>query len=180
MICSAEHETLCITQPGPPALGPVLSDTTSWRNRDQSKLFTRLVTLISNTETVHDSANENSTFALSASLDAVSNVARSLFGEAGYLADRMKSLWEHDGQKGSRSMRKKALTDLVKLLSSHGVLSCSLLCPIHNTASAWIVQCVHLCPVVGACALSDDMHGFLPLPVAAVAAEHLCVLRISG
>lgn len=109
------------------ALGPVLSDASSWRNRDQNKIFTRLLTVLSDPGTTREAGSATHTLSLPASLDGVSQVATSLFDEAGSLADSMKGLWAHDGQKGSRSMRKKALTDLVKLLASHGAPLCRTL-----------------------------------------------------
>lgn len=139
-MCSAEHQKLYSTQSGTAALGPVLSDATSWRNRDQSRMFSRLLTLISDNRTAQDAAQETSTLSLPISLNAVSQVTSSLFGEAGSLADSMKSLWAHDGQKGSRSMRKKALTDLVKLLSVHGAASCSLWHTIHSMRRVCILS----------------------------------------
>jgi hypothetical protein len=112
----AEHGASCTTDllAGAPCL--VLHDDSSWRNRDQTKLFARLLEVIS------DPGNSRGSSSFPASLGRVSQAFTSLFDEAGSITERIKSLWAQNGQMGSRSMRKKALTDLVKLLASLGAL----------------------------------------------------------
>jgi hypothetical protein len=112
----AEHVASCTTDQLAGAPCPVLHDDSSWRNRDQTKLFARLL------EVVSDSGKSRGSSSFPASLARVSQAFTSLFDEAGSITERIKSLWAHNGQMGSRSMRKKALTDLVKLLMSLGVL----------------------------------------------------------
>lgn len=119
---------MCTAQQLAGDLGPQLSDISSWRNRDQSKIFTRLLGVVSHPGTTRKTGAEAQTRSVPVALEGVLQVATSLFGEVGSLADRMKGLWAHDGQKGSISMRKKALTDLVKLLSSHGENMLNLRC----------------------------------------------------
>jgi hypothetical protein len=111
------------------SLGPMLSDTSDWRNKDQQKLMSRMVAVVSGP---HDAQHARP--CLRGILGDITHTANALFDESSSLAAWMKEVWDRDGQKGARALRKKAFTDCVKALTEIGAH-----CDLENTSRCCLV-----------------------------------------
>jgi hypothetical protein len=98
----------------PEQLRDLLEDTSIFRNRNLSELSQRLYNRI-----CKSGAGLQDHHVLDV-LDAITGAANAVICESNSLGVQMRDLWVLDGQKGSRAMRKKALTDAMKSINERG------------------------------------------------------------